>query len=180
MNIINNSLLASIIMFLSACAGGSGDHAQKHTHKEAVEVQVQAAPAKARINNDVLDAVFRQYNLLTEALTVEDLAEATNAANGIEAGAQHLAGGSGIASAAAMITSATSIDAQRSAYAKLSQEMEAMIKKAGLEKGELYIAHCPMALNDKGGSWIAMTKEIRNPYFGDEMLTCGGVEDTIK
>ena len=35
-------------------------------------------------------------------------------------------------------------------------------------------------LNDpKGGDWLSGEKEIRNPYFGDKMLTCGFVKTTI-
>ena len=40
----------------------------------------------------------------------------------------------------------------------------------------LYHDHCPMAQDNKGAMWLSETKEIRNPYFGDKMMTCGSVE----
>ncbi|MDC6407113.1 MULTISPECIES: efflux RND transporter periplasmic adaptor subunit [Maribacter] len=40
-----------------------------------------------------------------------------------------------------------------------------------------YIQKCPMANNNKGAVWLSMEEEIRNPYYGDAMLTCGSVID---
>ena len=71
------------------------------------------------------------------------------------------------------------IEAQRAAYSGMSKDMIELIKKEGLSGGELYVAFCPMAFNDKGAAWISTSKEIRNPYFGEKMLTCGEVKETI-
>jgi Cu(I)/Ag(I) efflux system membrane fusion protein len=43
----------------------------------------------------------------------------------------------------------------------------------------LYVQKCPMANNNKGGIWLSTEKDIRNPYYGDAMLTCGSVVDSI-
>jgi len=37
-----------------------------------------------------------------------------------------------------------------------------------------------MAMNDKGASWLSASKQIKNPYFGEKMMTCGEVKETIK
>jgi Cu(I)/Ag(I) efflux system membrane fusion protein len=44
----------------------------------------------------------------------------------------------------------------------------------------LSVAHCPMALEGKGAKWLQAGEQLRNPYFGAEMLTCGTVETTLK
>jgi Cu(I)/Ag(I) efflux system membrane fusion protein len=36
-----------------------------------------------------------------------------------------------------------------------------------------------MASNDQGADWISREAEILNPYFGEKMLKCGTVKDTI-
>jgi hypothetical protein len=36
-----------------------------------------------------------------------------------------------------------------------------------------------MAFNDQGAYWISDREEIRNPYFGDKMLTCGVVKEEL-
>ncbi|MDA3911275.1 MAG: efflux RND transporter periplasmic adaptor subunit [Bacteroidales bacterium] len=44
----------------------------------------------------------------------------------------------------------------------------------------IYVQHCPMADNNKGADWLSSEKEIKNPYFGSSMLTCGEVTKEIK
>src|SRR5690606_2826422 len=41
-------------------------------------------------------------------------------------------------------------------------------------------AHCPMAFDDKGASWLQRGDEILNPYFGSEMPSCGSVERSFE
>ncbi|WP_179346595.1 efflux RND transporter periplasmic adaptor subunit [Winogradskyella ursingii] len=43
-----------------------------------------------------------------------------------------------------------------------------------------YVQKCPMANNNKGAVWLSTEEEIRNPYYGDAMLTCGEVKQVIE
>jgi Cu(I)/Ag(I) efflux system membrane fusion protein len=36
-----------------------------------------------------------------------------------------------------------------------------------------------MAFDNKGAGWLQLDDQTRNPYFGDQMLQCGGVEEII-
>ncbi|REH54681.1 Cu(I)/Ag(I) efflux system membrane fusion protein [Tenacibaculum gallaicum] len=42
-----------------------------------------------------------------------------------------------------------------------------------------YKQYCPMADSDKGAYWLSKEKQVLNPYFGDMMLKCGEVKETI-
>ena len=42
-----------------------------------------------------------------------------------------------------------------------------------------YVQKCPMANNNKGAVWLSTEEEIKNPYYGDAMLTCGSVIDSL-
>lgn len=44
----------------------------------------------------------------------------------------------------------------------------------------IYVQHCPMADNNKGADWLSTFKEIKNPYFGSSMLSCGEVKEEIE
>jgi len=44
----------------------------------------------------------------------------------------------------------------------------------------IYIQHCPMANSNKGADWLSLSDEIRNPYFGADMLTCGEVTEELQ
>lgn len=39
----------------------------------------------------------------------------------------------------------------------------------------IYRAYCPMAFNDRGGTWLQAGPEVRNAYFGATMFRCGVV-----
>ncbi|AZQ62135.1 DUF3347 domain-containing protein [Flammeovirga pectinis] len=54
------------------------------------------------------------------------------------------------------------------------------IAKSGEAGMDLYVVHCPMAFNNTGANWLSGTNEVVNPYFGDKMLHCGRVMETIK
>ncbi len=43
----------------------------------------------------------------------------------------------------------------------------------------LFIMQCPMANNNEGATWLSSENEVRNPYYGEMMLTCGSVINTI-
>ncbi len=67
---------------------------------------------------------------------------------------------------------------QKEAFSSLSNAIISSTKTFGVEKGTFYMQFCPMAGSD-GGFWLSKEEAIKNPYFGDEMLTCGSVKETI-
>lgn len=72
------------------------------------------------------------------------------------------------------------IKEMRTAFQSLSNAMIGLAKSFDpMEKG-IYVQHCPMADSNKGADWLSLSDEIRNPYFGAAMLTCGEVTETIK
>jgi hypothetical protein len=74
---------------------------------------------------------------------------------------------------------AANIEQQRSQFAQLSQDVYTLVKAFGSGK-TLYHDHCPMAMNNKGAMWLSETKDIKNPYYGSEMLECGSVEEELQ
>ncbi|MDN6309776.1 MAG: efflux RND transporter periplasmic adaptor subunit [Flavobacteriaceae bacterium] len=44
----------------------------------------------------------------------------------------------------------------------------------------LYVQKCPMVDNNKGAAWLSTGKDILNPYYGEAMLTCGSVIDSLQ
>ena len=71
------------------------------------------------------------------------------------------------------------IEDQRQQFDFLSQAVITSIKVFGIPEETYYIQHCPMAFDNEGAGWISDVEEIRNPYFGDRMLKCGSVQETI-
>jgi hypothetical protein len=70
------------------------------------------------------------------------------------------------------------IDHQREHFDVLSKDMIDLITITGTEK-TLYQDFCPMYNNNKGAQWLSADKEIKNPYYGSKMMTCGSVQKQI-
>ena len=70
------------------------------------------------------------------------------------------------------------IDHQREHFKMLGEDVEDLVKTFGGGQ-HLYKTFCPMAFDGKGAAWISEIKEIRNPYYGDEMLECGEVKEEL-
>ena len=78
------------------------------------------------------------------------------------------------------IAASKDIRKQRAAFAPFNQALYKSIKSFGLYKVTTYYQFCPMAADDKGAYWFSNSEEIQNPYFGEEMLGCGEVKETIR
>ncbi len=83
-----------------------------------------------------------------------------------------------IQKAAGMIAKESEIAKQRGHFAPLSQAFLELTETFGLTKDKVYKEYCPMAFDNKGAYWLSESEEIRNPYFGKSMLTCGEVTTT--
>ena len=81
--------------------------------------------------------------------------------------AEHIAGNSG------------KMEHQREHFEIISMDVKDLIVITGTDR-KLYQTFCPMYNNNKGAIWLSETKEIKNPYFGSKMLTCGEVQEEIK
>lgn len=68
---------------------------------------------------------------------------------------------------------------QRVAFVSLSEEVYKLAKSS---KPALlvYQQKCPMFNDGKGATWLSLNKDIKNPYYGAQMLTCGSTIQTIQ
>ncbi|MGY4537426.1 hypothetical protein ACVW0P_001845 [Mucilaginibacter sp. UYNi724] len=74
------------------------------------------------------------------------------------------------------ISQTTVIDHQREHFESLSKNMYSLLSALKLNGTTLYQQYCPM----KRAAWLSETEDIRNPYYGDDMLDCGKVTATLK
>ncbi|WP_024770144.1 DUF3347 domain-containing protein [Aquimarina macrocephali] len=145
--------------------GHNNDHSS-HEGEQTKEVQFK--------NVETAEA-FQHYIHIKTALVNTD-------ANEAKAGAQMLAKvteNTALKTAVEAITNTDDIEEQRKAFIEITAQMETALKGA-LSSGEVYKQYCPMAFDNTGGYWLSKEKEIRNPYFGDRMLKCGSVAETIR
>ncbi|AZI22685.1 DUF3347 domain-containing protein [Chryseobacterium taklimakanense] len=70
------------------------------------------------------------------------------------------------------------IEHQREHFALLSKDVYQLAKDFGAGQ-TLYKEYCPMFNDNKGGFWLSESKEIKNPLFGQKMVKCGEVQETL-
>ncbi|HYM93352.1 MAG TPA: DUF3347 domain-containing protein [Chitinophagaceae bacterium] len=75
-----------------------------------------------------------------------------------------------------LIANAKNISQQRESFASFSANMITLAKRVKLSGQPVYEAYCPM----KKAYWLSADKAIKNPYFGNAMLTCGSVKKVIQ
>lgn len=80
---------------------------------------------------------------------------------------------------ATQISSTKDVEKQRKSFISLSRNMYELMK-ASKTVNPVYYQHCPMADGGKGANWLSKEKEIKNPYYGSKMMSCGKVVETIK
>jgi len=78
------------------------------------------------------------------------------------------------------IANSSTIADQRAAFEDLSVQMYQVVSANPVKGQMVYKQYCPMAFNNAGAYWLSTEEHVMNPYFGDMMLHCGSVQETIQ
>jgi hypothetical protein len=161
------------VLALTACSGNETETAAAPANEEtpapAADPQAQAEQGRRmalQVDLSKLDeAWMTAYTAVQEALAADDFETAktamANLAEQSPEGFDVLAGDA---------ASLPDIAALRTAFKPISERLVEANLPAGFA-----LAYCPMAFNDTGAHWVQKNGEIMNPYFGAEMLHCGGI-----
>lgn len=114
-------------------------------------------------NGKLLLASFNRLD--TKALNAKQKKEYLDIADDAKEHAEHIG------------ANADKLEHQREHFVLLSKDINDLIKMFGSNR-KLYQDYCPMADDGKGAIWISEIKEIKNPYQGSKMLTCGSIKKT--
>ncbi len=78
-----------------------------------------------------------------------------------------------------IVIKSDNIDEQRKQLKPLSAAVIKFVSPFKLKGQKLFVEFCPMADDTKGAFWISQYKTIKNPYFGEQMISCGDVRDSL-
>ncbi len=140
-----------------------------------------------------LNTVFENYVLIDQALVNDDAEKAKKSANGLQKSLEKmdmklLKGDAHnhwmtlekeLKASTNAMANTSDIKKQREHFIHLSAHLINALKTFGIDQ-KVYVDFCPMANNNVGAYWLSKEKEIRNPYFGKEMLDCGSIADEIE
>ena len=132
-------------------------------------VQEQNDPTRPAKSGDAPeDGVFGHYEKISAALVADDL-DAVLEATGEAVGRAGKDGDERLAGLLEELGHADDLDTAREAFLPLSREV--ILAAAG--KDGFYVMSCPMVEN---GKWLQSDDQVKNPYMGQRMVACGGVE----
>jgi len=173
-----------------------GDTKSKNTDKNKHTGHITTEkPLKVSENMDFakqLNTVFEQYIVLKDAFVQSDVKEVKQAAQKVQqslarvdmkllTGDAHMQWMDitlNLDNLTEQIESAGDINGQRKVFSNFSNELYKVIKIFDLTGKTVYYQYCPMAF-EEGAFWLSTTKEIRNPYFGAQMLSCGEIKEIL-
>jgi hypothetical protein len=130
---------------------------------------------KIKFNDVKTEAIFQHYIHIKTALVNSDIAEAQSGARMLIENTDNAA----LKSTATSIVDTDDIEMQRKVFSEVTAQIEPLLKTS-LTSGEIYKQFCPMAFNNAGGYWLSNDKLIKNPYYGQKMLKCGTIKETIE
>ena len=190
------AIVILIALSFAACnnaASTTADKAQKATEAEktAVETPVTTSNAQTTVS---IGEIVKGYLTVKNALTADNTNEAATSGTALAATfksfnkaalsaeqkkvfedvegdatehAEHIGSNSG------------KIDHQREHFDILSKDIYALVKTFGAGQ-PMYQDFCPMYNDKKGAIWLSETKDIKNPYYGKKMLSCGSMKEELK
>ncbi|WP_051201359.1 DUF3347 domain-containing protein [Christiangramia portivictoriae] len=182
-SLITMSLIAGSLI-LTSCGDDKKEN-NEQVSEEKLEMSDHSEDMKSEKVSEEANAEFSDQNVTQayeEYLSVKDALVRTNAAAAGKS-AQNLQNTlteaqPEIAEIAGKLVETEDVNVQREIFSELTAAMEPVLKEA-ISSGKIYKQFCPMAFEGKGDYWYSNSEEIRNPYFGDKMLKCGRVDNTI-
>lgn len=141
-----------------------------------------------------LQPLFTEYMAMKDALTNDNLKEAKEAGSKIlkavdgvnmslftgESHGVWMGQSSDLRNTLQHVQHFNSLEETRKVFQHVSNIMVNLETSFNPYDETLYVLHCPMANDNKGADWLSLSKEVRNPYYGQAMLTCGEVTKEIK
>ena len=177
-------LLATVFCCISVWALAQHDHGshQNKTKTSNSDTSIKSIADNRSSQTQLSQLLSTYYNIKNALVTGDANSAASNAdlllktANALDfkvlsEGSVHI-----LAKDAGKISSTNDLKKQREYFVDLSSDMATVARSLKLVNEPIYLQYCPM----KKASWLSSEKQIRNPYYGSSMLTCGEVVETLK
>lgn len=185
-------VVTGVTLAFASCKDGGNDDSMESTSsgmgQEGGSNEVSTGVMADSYGNTTAESVVNNYLRLTSALAASDQNQAAEAGRYLvadfkgfdkssysSAEQQELTDIVEDATEHAEHISKSDLGHQREHFDILSKDVIDMIAITGTERN-LYQYFCSMYNGDKGGQWLSDTKEVKNPYFGSQMMSCGELQ----
>ncbi len=165
--------LAVAVGLAAACTNKT----EKATEETTSEPSNESVVVKVN-TPDIASEALNNYLKLKDVLVQTDSESAKTAGEALSTSLSAENFDASLVEAANLIASSDDVEVQRAAFKTITDGLIEALKSNGEEDG-LFVQYCPMAFGNSGASWLSLSEEIRNPYFGDRMLKCGRVTEEL-
>lgn len=196
-----------LAIFISSCSNKQAIEANKGKEDSEVEMaSMLAEPLKeaddkptfknvSEVTHRHVDNLIKHYDVVKNALVQSDFDKTQKGTQSLikevinfnnkrvlkdEQDAFYLKVGAKLKNNAERIQKSKDLKEQRQHLSSLTSNLYDIVKAFSGNESTIYYQYCPMAFENNGGYWLSLKKEIENPYFGDKMMKCGVVRETIK
>ena len=84
-----------------------------------------------------------------------------------------------ISGSAKAVTREPNLEGKRREFNMMSDALWSLTRTVRFNGEKVYYQYCPMAFDNAGAYWLSPSREISNPYYGEKMLNCGEVSDSL-
>lgn len=169
----------SISIFALAALLAACNQTQESKETPASDSLVTVPAVSVELRDTSINQAYKCYEDLKDVLVASDASKARIAASELGSALRKIKGSENTADLADKIATSTDLAEQRTSFTALSNDVITLFKQSEISSGSIYVQYCPMANEGEGGYWLSSQEEIMNPYYGDEMLHCGEVKETI-
>jgi uncharacterized protein YdbL (DUF1318 family) len=181
------------LTFVTACGGGSGANTGKVEETKKDEPLAQSKNS-SDFNSKFTNFLNNYYHLKDAFVSSSNEMAATSASllsksadsldlSSVKADNSIVDMAKGyvqtVSSEAKALAQEKDIEAKRKSFQMISDAMYDLVRTVRFDREVVYHQFCPMAFNDAGAYWLSGSADVKNPYFGKKMLTCGEVKDSI-
>lgn len=176
-------LLATLICYTTLAALAQHDHSsqQQQNTTSNTDTSTKATVVDGLTKQQFTQMLSSYINLKNALVTGDATSAASNAdqflrtVNTIDFKVISEANLHILSNDAGKISATKDLKKQRAYFTTLSSNIVAVAKAFKLSEKPVYVQYCPM----QKASWLSSEKQIRNPYYGSTMLTCGEVTETL-
>ena len=175
--------LFAVLFSISITLSAQHDHSSHQKQEANTNTDTKAKPAASEgANQQQLSQLLAAYYNIKNALVAGDGGSAASNAElflkNVNTVDYKLVSENNVhilSKDATKISTTKDLKKQREYFANFSSNMVAVAKAFKLGNQPIYLQYCPM----KKASWLSSEKHIRNPYYGNAMLACGEVTETL-
>ena len=167
------NIIAILLLFGATFSYSQHKIKLNHDHSK-MEMKV----VELEFNDENVANAYEHYEHIKNDLVGSNPGDAQKGADMLNEALEKVEGSDAALAASQKIAATDNLERQRKAFSDLSNEIETLLKGT-VTSGKIYKDFCPMALKE-GAYWLSAIKDIRNPYYGAKMLSCGKVTAVIE